>query len=144
MRYLIPAGKRRIGPSRARERAARRFSRVTRRAVTSGSEASTRRARVERKRRSTSSLRSPWKLSHVIPAGGDATGPAGPVRAPPAEESRDASGRDQQVRGVGAKSSCGKEVGAEDIVPAPFPPLNVSRDPRRQASQRAQPGPCAG
>jgi hypothetical protein len=39
--------------------------------------------------------------------------------------------------------SNGKEAGVEDIVPAPFPPLNEIRDHRRQAAHRAQPGPCA-
>ncbi len=94
---------------RARARAARRLSQVTCRAVTSGSEASTQRAGLERPGSGGARPRSapPWQLSHVILAGDDATGPPGPVRAPPAEESRDASSRDQQVRGVGAKSGTG-------------------------------------
>jgi hypothetical protein len=66
-------------PSRARARAARRLNHLTRRAVTIGSEASTRRARVERKRRSTSPLRPPWQLSHVVLTGGDASAAGGGV-----------------------------------------------------------------
>ncbi len=49
--HVTPAGRRRIGPSRARARAARWSGHVTRRAVTSWSKASTRRVRVPKRRR---------------------------------------------------------------------------------------------